>query len=866
MYFAISLDYCRNEDLRENKNRGLKMNKKWRYTLWATFGLSSLLLSSQVLQEFAHADSATELKQEVRDEKSKVTQLEDASQQQVNDWKEHLKETKSAVKPRSNALLFNWENIKYQWSIASIMKGNVPIYRAVDNGDGYQRLEEVTNSQKFLHQTIRVEAIVTIGNQSFYQMKLRSDDTIFYISTSAVQLSQHWGYGVLIPQKDRYATILNQPGSIQSNLDGGWKGEASQYAGKTYKVSGYYELVTDGSRLYQLMDQNNQLFGYAKDNVLQFNDQPWGNKKTLNQYMTVTKKNYKIYQDDKWHSNKNTTQYMNQTLKVKESYRHMNGSTYVTVYDNQNRCLGYVNVDCLQKASSSWGIGFKMEKSVIVNRKDVPAYSAPGKQDGNSSRFYKKNYLVKKYFKAFNGKTYYELFDTDKQKVAGYIEDKATKERPWGFGDAHNKTQYITFMSKNYSMYKDQKFTKKGTTNSYYHKTLKAKSYYKHTNGSTYLSVYDNKNKWVGYVNANAGDLSSKSMGAKISGDEYMGIKKSNYSFWKDLDLKKKSGDTKNYRTTTMKSTGYYSNYNGRKYYSMRTKDKWIGYLNGEALSKTDSWGIAHSSNDYFTVMDDEYNVYSNRNGKKNGLTSKQYHKTYRIKRYYKRYDGLTYYSFYDGKDNWQGYTCSKAGKKTDSRWGSYISAKKSGIVSSANYDIYADKDWKKKCSSSRYYHKDISVKGYYAHYNGSRYYSLNYQNKWVGYINANALSGKMSNQIASNGVYQYVMNIALDVQRQFGGVITSGYRPGSVNELGQADDHSRRCAIDISGVSYGTYEQMKRYVVNKYKNSGLKYVIANNTWAMPSSGWGFVPYPYGGHTNHIHISCNVPSGTTTTF
>lgn len=103
------------------------------------------------------------------------------------------------------------------------------------------------------------------------------------------------------------------------------------------------------------MDQNNQLFGYAKDNVLQFNDQPWGNKKTLNQYMTVTKKNYKIYQDDKWHSNKNTTQYMNQTLKVKESYRHMNGSTYVTVYDNQNRCLGYVNVDCLQKASLSWG-------------------------------------------------------------------------------------------------------------------------------------------------------------------------------------------------------------------------------------------------------------------------------------------------------------------------------------------------------------------------------------------------------------------------------------------------------------------------------------------------------------------------------
>lgn len=497
----------------------------------------------------------------------------------------------------------------------------------------------------------------------------------------------------------------------------------------------------------------------------------------------------------------------------------------------------------------------------------MTAYSSPGKASGKSSQFYNKNYLVRKYYKAFDGKTYYELYDTDKKRIAGYVQDKATKERPWGFGDPYHKTQYLTVMSQNFTTYQNQRFAKKGKTSAYYHQTLKAKTYYKHTNGNIYLSVYDKKNKWVGYVNADAGDLSNHAMGAKINETQYMGIAKTNYRFYKDLNLKKQTATTKTYRTTTLKSTGYYANYNGRRYDSVRSKDKWIGYVNRDALKKTDSWGLAHGAKDYFTVLRDDYNVYANRSGKKKGSSSKNYHKTYRVKTYYKRYDGLTYYSFYDHHDKWQGYTCSKAGKKGSSPWGEKLNANKSGFVSSSNYYIYKDKNWSKKCKTSKYKNKDITTTGYYAHYNGGRYYSMYYQNKWVGFVSYKALSGRASNQIASNGVYQYVLNIAKDVQNKYGGVITSGYRPGSVNELGQADDHSRRCAIDISGVSYNTYEKMKKYIVSKYKNAGLKYVIANNTWATPSSGWGFVHYPYGGHLDHIHISCNMPvAGASTTF
>lgn len=118
-----------------------------------------------------------------------------------------------------------------------------------------------------------------------------------------------------------------------------------------------------------------------------------------------------------------------------------------------------------------------------------------------------------------------------------------------------------------------------------------------------------------------------------------------------------------------------------------------------------------------------------------------------------------------------------------------------------------------------------------------------------------------LSDDINANGVYQYLVDMAKDVISKFGGVITSGYRPGSRNETGALDDHSQRQAIDISGVGYGTYEKMKKYVVDKYKNRGLKYVIANNTWARKSAGWGFQPYPYGAHTDHMHLSGLKPGG-----
>ena len=69
---------------------------------------------------------------------------------------------------------------------------------------------------------------------------------------------------------------------------------------------------------------------------------------------------------------------------------------------------------------------------------------------------------------------------------------------------------YKKYVSENtakssYTIWGNLTFTKKlGKTAQKAAKTYYAKYEYKHSNGSTYLSLYDKNGKWVGYVNANS--------------------------------------------------------------------------------------------------------------------------------------------------------------------------------------------------------------------------------------------------------------------------------------------------------------------------------------------------------------------------
>ncbi|MCR4445817.1 hypothetical protein NQV16_11670, partial [Weizmannia coagulans] len=63
-------------------------------------------------------------------------------------------------------------------------------------------------------------------------------------------------------------------------------------------------------------------------------------------------------------------------------------------------------------------------------------------------------------------------------------------------------SKYVTVTNGKYAVYQNFNWKKKNVKAA--NKTYLAKYAYYHSNGLTYLSLYDGKGKWVGYINAKA--------------------------------------------------------------------------------------------------------------------------------------------------------------------------------------------------------------------------------------------------------------------------------------------------------------------------------------------------------------------------
>ena len=71
-----------------------------------------------------------------------------------------------------------------------------------------------------------------------------------------------------------------------------------------------------------------------------------------------------------------------------------------------------------------------------------------------------------------------------------------------GQGGKWNGTnQYITVTKNDWTIWKDFNFNSGSSTKNLYQRTYRVTGWYRHFNGSKYLSIYDNKGTWQGYLN-----------------------------------------------------------------------------------------------------------------------------------------------------------------------------------------------------------------------------------------------------------------------------------------------------------------------------------------------------------------------------
>ena len=69
-----------------------------------------------------------------------------------------------------------------------------------------------------------------------------------------------------------------------------------------------------------------------------------------------------------------------------------------------------------------------------------------------------------------------------------------------GIYQAYNK--YV-MLKGDYAIWNGFNWAKSTSAAPYKNKTVQARGIYYHFNGSSYLSLYDNQGKWVGYINQN---------------------------------------------------------------------------------------------------------------------------------------------------------------------------------------------------------------------------------------------------------------------------------------------------------------------------------------------------------------------------
>lgn len=194
-----------------------------------------------------------------------------------------------------------------------------------------------------------------------------------------------------------------------------------------------------------------------------------------------------------------------------------------------------------------------------------------------------KTYLAKGKYEYKNGQTYLSLYD-DKGVWQGYINERGTKVADGKQGAYISYNKYVTVTSMNYNTWSNFNWKTNKAGSQVTNKTYLAKGKYKHFNGSTYLSIFDEKNNWQGYINENGTKLADGKQGAYISDGRKVKVVNKTYNTWSNFDWKYRQS-TKGMYNKIYTVRGRYEHSNGSTFYSLfDSKGNWQGYINAKAV------------------------------------------------------------------------------------------------------------------------------------------------------------------------------------------------------------------------------------------------------------------------------------------
>jgi hypothetical protein len=614
---------------------------------------------------------------------SEVLTTEDSIVESIISEDSTSSETESDTLFKNNIPSYTVENIQQQ----GFIKNNSAEYwntldeliEAKTQNDTQQKTVPLSDLTHSIYQI--TEKIVFSDQTAYYKLNDENEETIAYISEIAIKF-------VNAPQSvEQYFTLLSKETIIYQDINLTTQINTTNLLNKTFFVK---DRVTSWNEKHYLVifDNQNNKIGYLEESNHVLIDSPLGTPQPINTYVTVSNPDKIVYPDTGLKLARSQNSLLHVRFQAKNLYHHFDGKQYVSLENNENITIGYIDKTYTKNADTPQGEYQAYNKYVTIQSANYDIWQNFNWDKRSHSSNYQGQLLqARGYYDHSNGTRYLSLYDKA-GKWIGYMDASGAKlSDNGGGGTYHSYGKYMTVQSPNYDIWQNFNWDKRSHSSKYTGKVLQARGYYDHFNGSRYLSLYDQAGKWVGYINASGTKLSDNGGGGKYHAyNKYVTIQSPNYDIWQNFNWDKRSHSSK-YTGKVLQARGYYEHFNGSRYLSLYDQaGKWVGYINasGTKLSDNGGGGKYHAYNKYVTIQSPNYDIWQNFNWDKRTHSSKYKGKTVLAKGYYDHFNGARYLSLYETNGHWIGYI-NETGTSLTKGAGSYLGINRSNILNELN-------------------------------------------------------------------------------------------------------------------------------------------------------------------------------------
>lgn len=258
--------------------------------------------------------------------------------------------------------------------------------------------------------------------------------------------------------------------------------------GRIYRAQTVYTDSTGGKYIL-IKDKDHQFVGF-----INIDDTTEIKPIYTDKVVQLKKENIKLYRNLFGDLQTDKKLSFSRYYKIKEIYNLPNNLTLYTLCDGNGKWIGNVNKNDVRETIFE---PYDERVEIIKNNYTVWG-NFFGKENLNTKSMYHKVYNAKGIYKDNNNNTYIKIYDSN-DKYLGILNINATKKViPQSF----NKD--VKIISTKYNFYHFLFDRVRNQSQNYINKKLHSKCLYKLSNGRIYYSLYDNKDKWIGYIEKEA--------------------------------------------------------------------------------------------------------------------------------------------------------------------------------------------------------------------------------------------------------------------------------------------------------------------------------------------------------------------------